>query len=102
MYAPSATNTTWLSARSTTTGGKPARKKPSVAPNSTASAMPGERNIAKKMAMWLPSVKLIGGIWILMGETIGIRIATAHSSAATHILRILTAFLDDVIQTPHF
>ena len=84
--APMATNTTWLSARSTTTGGKPASRKPSVAPSSTVSATAGEMNMAMKIATWLPSVKLMGPSGIFTGEIIGINMAMAHSSAATHIL----------------
>ena len=50
------------------------------------SATAGEMNMAMKIATWLPSVKLMGPSCIYTGEIIGINMAMAHSSAATHIL----------------
>lgn len=84
--APIVANTMCDAARATMTGGKPAKKKPSVVPIVTNTADNGEMNIAKNIATWLANVKDAGSSDIFTGEKIGIRIPIAHNSAATVML----------------
>jgi hypothetical protein len=65
-------NTTWVDALSTTIMGKPPKKKPSVVPNATDTAMTGEINMAIKITTWLAKVKDAGSNTILTGENMGI------------------------------
>ena len=52
-----------------------------VEPNTTNTVIHGERNIAIKIATWLPKVYDAGGITILNGIIIGTTIAIAVSKA---------------------
>ena len=79
---PTTTKTICASARSTTTGEKPASKNPNVVPSSTQTATTGETNMAINTAMWLPRVKDIGSRRILTGEIMGTKMPMAQSSAA--------------------
>ena len=83
--APSTTKKICTAARSHTTGGKPASTKPRVVPTSTVTATAGLMNRAMNTATWLARVKLMGPNCSLTGEMMGIRMPTAHSSAAVHI-----------------
>ncbi|NCB66329.1 MAG: hypothetical protein EOM48_09210 [Bacilli bacterium] len=56
--------------------------KPTAVPKATATAMPGEKNIAIIVATWLAKVKDAGSRIIFKGEIIGIRIPIAISRAA--------------------
>lgn len=79
---PIIANTICVAARATTTGGKPAKKKPIVVPIDTNTAVRGDMNIAIKIATWLASVNVVKPSGIFIGDTIGIKIPTAHNSAA--------------------
>ena len=62
---------------------KPPTIKPSVVPTETATPTAGEMNIARKIATWLASVKLIGSSRIFTGEKIGMMMPIAHSTPAS-------------------
>jgi hypothetical protein len=92
MSEPTVANTMCDAARATTTGGKPARKNPSVVPMVTNTAVSGEINIAINIATWLASVNDAGSSTTLIGDTSGIKMPIAQSSAATVMpyMRFLT------------
>ncbi len=92
ITAPTDAKITCVSARSVTTSGSPERKKPSVVPSETATATPGERNIAMKIGTWLASVNDAGPITIF-GKKIGITIPTAISSAVSTVVCSLFSLL---------
>ena len=90
---PTVVKTTCVSARSTISTGKPPIKNPSVVPSATAMPTAGEMNMAIKTATWLATVKEAGGMTILSGEIMGIRMPTAVRSPAMTIFKMVLCML---------